>query len=111
MGGNMLFCPPQVLGSVDRDPETVVPERVQPPGGRQLGERRALVVSPLRKALDRLLSEYVHTTADPDRQECCLVEPCHDIAVAELNEPERGRGSGDGDGGARACLSMLCQDS
>src|SRR6478752_7467589 len=77
MLGEVLARHPQVLGSVDGQPDALVPERAQAPLGGQLGKGAGLVVAALGEALERLLAEPR-----------CLPEAGHMIVVVELDYPE-----------------------
>src|SRR5215211_5388439 len=79
---------PEILGSVHRHPEALVPKGGQLSFGRQLGKRRPLVVSSLRQALERLRAEEVDTAADPVRKSRSLLKARDEISAAELDDAE-----------------------
>src|SRR6266516_1959001 len=78
----------QVLGGVDRQPESLVAEGAELPFRGELGERCRLVVAALREARERLLAEDVDAAADPALDRPALRE-ARDPAVVELDDPER----------------------
>src|SRR6266508_3089092 len=82
-----LFRAHQVLRLVDGDPEPLVAEGVELSLLRQLGERRLLVVAPLRQPLERFLVEDVDAAVHPVRQTRSLAEAGHAVAL-QLDDSE-----------------------
>src|SRR5215468_2709514 len=72
--GEVLARHPQVLGSVDGQPDALVPERAESPRRCELRERRGLVVTALGKTRERVVAEHVDAAADPVVEPRCLAE-------------------------------------
>src|SRR5689334_8174521 len=89
VGSDVLAGDAELLGGVDREPEAFVPVGVQAALGDELGERRRLVVAPLREALDRLLGEDVDAAVHPVRDPASLAEALDDVVLAEVDDAER----------------------
>src|SRR5438034_431319 len=96
MRADVLLGLSQVLGGVDRQPESLVAEGAELPFRGELGERCRLVVAALRETSERLLAEDVDAAADPALDRPALRE-ARDPAVVELDDPERRLRARDGD--------------
>src|SRR5215208_4217464 len=79
----------QLLGRVDGQPQAVVPVRAQAPLLDELGERRRLVVAPVREAAYGLRREHVDAAVDPVRDPAALAEADDDVVVAQVDDAER----------------------
>src|SRR2546426_8479200 len=99
--GEVLVGNPEVLRSVHSQPDSLVPERMEPPFRGELREGARLVVAVLRKARQRLVAEDVDTAADPVIEARSFAETRHDVLL-ELDDPERRAQRDDGDRGRGA---------
>src|SRR5512133_1923780 len=88
MRADVLLGLSQVLGGVDRQPESLVAKGAKLPFRGELGERCRLVVAALRETSQRVLAEDVDAAADPALDRPALGE-ARDPAVVELDDPER----------------------
>src|SRR3954462_13171136 len=79
--GEGLVRHPQVLGSVDGQPDALVPQRPQLALRGECREGRRLVVAALGKALERLLAQGIDPAADPLVEPRRLAETRHQVVV------------------------------
>src|SRR5262249_33827029 len=103
---HVLLGAAQVLRGIDGDPETVVPQGRKPPVGGELRERTRLVVAALRKTRHCVGAEHVAAAAHPPGDAGGLLEADDEVAVAELDDAERGDRPGNGNRGRRTRVSV-----
>ena len=84
----MLLGALEVLWSVHRDPQALVPEGEQLAFLGELGEGRLLVVAALRQPLERLVVEHVDAGVHPMREPRCFVKAADTVAVRQLDDAE-----------------------
>src|SRR3954465_2096844 len=104
----VLLRDTEVLGRVDRQPDPLVAQGVQPALRCQLGERRRLVVALLGQPLERLVTEDVDAATHP------LVEPrrfpkAGPAVVVEVDHAEGRAQRHDGDRRRRLALVVQRQ--